>query len=351
MSNSIGNYYKITTFGESHGKALGCIIDGCPAGIEIKKSYIQKFLDIRRPGKSKYVTTRKEKDSVSFVSGIFNNQTTGTPICLIVKNYNKISNDYKNIENLYRPGHADFTYFIKYGTRDHRGGGRSSARTTLSIVIAGSIARKILNDFFNIKFNSYVNKVGKEKIKVFNERPLDQLHDFGKNKSLIKIKDLIRNTTKNCDSLGSRIKLIITGLLPGIGEPLYEKLESELIKGLIGINAIKSISIGNGFNIEKLKGSENNDEIRNFGFLSNNSGGILGGISTGQDIILTLKIKPTPSVFKKQRTINTSFKNKLISIKGRHDPCVGLRAPVIIESISSVVILNLIMKQRVNLFY
>ncbi|MGX7589746.1 chorismate synthase [Candidatus Vidania fulgoroideorum] len=352
MSNSLGNYFKITTFGESHGKAIGCIIDGCPPGIKIKESYIQKLLNKRKPGKSKYVTSRKEKDKVSFLSGIYKNKTTGGPLCLVCYNYNKLGVDYKNIKNIFRPGHADITYFTKYNIRDYKGGGRSSARTTISIVIAGSIARKILKEFFNIKIFSYIKSVGKVKIGFLNKEIIKKSIFTIPNKNNIKdIKEEIKKTTRNCNSIGSSIKLIITGLMPGIGEPLYKKLDMELIKNLIGLNAVKSISIGDGYKIHKMNGDKSNDQINKKGFNSNKAGGILGGISTGQDIIINIFIKPTPSIYIEQNTICKNYKESKIKTSGRHDPCVGLRAPVITESISSIVILNLIMKQKINLFF
>ncbi|QSW37919.1 chorismate synthase [Candidatus Vidania fulgoroideae] len=352
MSNSLGTYFKVTTFGESHGKAIGCIIDGCPSGIEIKKSYIQRFLNKRKPGKSRYVTSRKEKDKVMFLSGVYKDKTTGSPLCLVCYNYNKLSKDYKNIKDVFRPGHADITYFNKYGVRDYRGGGRASARTTISLVIAGSIARKILKDFFNIKIFSYINSVGNKNISFVNKRNIgDNIFSVPNTLNIGDIKKEIREATIKCDSVGSSIKLIITGMLPGIGEPLYKKLDSELTRNLIGINAVKSLSIGNGYHMYRKYGSNSNDQIKSTGFISNNSGGILGGISTGQDILIDIFIKPTPSIYIKQDTICKEYKNRETKIIGRHDPCVGLRAPVIMESISSVVILNLIMKQRLNLFF
>ncbi|MGX7458772.1 chorismate synthase [Candidatus Vidania fulgoroideorum] len=352
MSNSLGTYFKVTTFGESHGKAIGCVIDGCPPGVKIEEEYIQKYLDRRKPGRNKYVTSRKEEDKVSFISGVYKGKTTGNPLCLVCYNYNKLSKDYKNIKDIFRPGHADITYLLKYGIRDYKGGGRSSARTTIALVIAGSIARKILKEFFNVKIYSYINSIGKTKISFLSKKIIKgSIFTIPNKKDIRKVKREIRNSVLECDSVGSSIKIVIGGLMPGIGEPLYKKLDMELTKNLIGLNAVKSIAIGNGYKMHRIKGSKSNDQINSRGFLSNKAGGILGGISTGQDIIINIMVKPTPSIYIEQKTICKEYKELKIKTSGRHDPCVGLRAPVITESITSIVIINLIIKQRLNLFF
>lgn len=352
MNNSIGNLFKVTTFGESHGKCIGCVIEGCPVGFKIKKKYISKELDKRKPGTNKFVTPRKEKDNIKIISGIFKNKCTGTPIGIIVKNKNKISSDYANIKNIFRPGHADFTYLNKYGIRDYRGGGRSSARTTISLVISGAIAKKILKKYFNIKIFSYLNSIGNIKIKFIKKKNVVIKNLFIPNKKIKKkIFLLLTNTMKNCNSLGCKISLIVSGLTPGIGEPLYEKINSNIFQHISNLNAVKAVEIGKGIKSSYIYGDENNDEYFKEGILTNNSGGVLGGISTGKDINLNIFIKPTSSIFLKQKTINKKKKECNVKISGRHDPCVGIRAVPIIESIISIVILNLIFKQKINNFY
>lgn len=351
MYNTFGDFFKVTTFGESHGDSIGCVIDGCPSGINFNKKFIQYNLDLRRPGKNKYVSKRDEKDKIKVISGIFNNVTTGSPICVIVKNINKISEDYDDIKDIFRPGHADITYFFKYGVRDYKGGGRSSARTTISLVIAGSIAKMILLDFFNIKIFSYLNSISNTKLNFINKKFIKSSPFFSTCKNNNLIINKIKSVVRDCDSVGASIKTIITGLFPGIGDPCFKKLDMELAKIVVGLNAVKAISFGSGFKSISKKGSENNDNINSKGFESNNSGGILGGISTGQDIIFTTFIKPTPSIFKEQKTIEkNNLKEKMIKVKGRHDPCVAIRAPIIIDSIVSIIILNSIFIQRTNLF-
>ncbi|MGX7582665.1 chorismate synthase [Candidatus Vidania fulgoroideorum] len=351
ISNTIGALFKVTSFGESHGKAVGCIIDGCPAGFKLDIARIQSFLDMRRPGKNKYVTSRQEPDKIQILSGLISGCTTGTPICVIIYNYNTISSDYNNITFAFRPGHADLPYFYKYGLRDHRGGGRSSARATIALVIAGAIARDILMCFYNIRVYSYVNSIANIELDFLNQAHRTQNQFCFPNVfNDLFIKNSILTGTQNCDSVGATIKLFITNLFPGLGDPLYSKLDAELVAAIMSINAVKCVFLGNGNSVNVLTGKANNDLITATGFLSNNAGGILGGISTGQDIILTAVIKPTPSIFLPQRTISSAFKNIVLSIAGRHDPCVGLRAPVIVESIAAIVIFNSILRQRVYCF-
>ncbi|QSW37761.1 chorismate synthase [Candidatus Vidania fulgoroideae] len=351
MSNSFGALFKVTSFGESHGTAIGCIVDGCPAGFKLNIARIQSFLDMRRPGKNKYVTSRQEPDKIQVLSGLFLGRTTGTPICIVVYNYNIVSSDYNNITFAFRPGHADLAYFYKYGVRDHRGGGRSSARATIAVVIAGAIARDILMCFYNVKIYSYVNSIANVELDFLNQaQHLQNQFHFPNVFNNFFIKSSILNGTQNCNSVGATIKLFITNLLPGLGDPLYSKLDAELVTAIMSINAVKCVFLGNGNLVNIIGGVVNNDAITASGFLSNNSGGILGGISTGQDVILTAIIKPTPSIFIPQRTISNAFKSIILSITGRHDPCVALRAPVIIESISAIVIYNCILKQRAYCF-
>ncbi|MGX7589330.1 chorismate synthase [Candidatus Vidania fulgoroideorum] len=350
--NIIGNYFKVATFGESHGNSVGCLIDGCPAGIKIDSNYIQKNLNKRRPGSSKFVTQRNEGDNIKIISGIYKKKTTGTPIGIIVKNLNKISKDYSNIKNKFRPGHADITYYLKYRIRDHRGGGRSSARTTISLVIAGSIAKKILTKYFNIKIFSYLKKIKNLKIPFIDKKNANYKNFFSPNiEYKKKIENIIVKTLKSNDSVGCVIGLRINGIIPGIGDPLFSKLDSNLLKSIMDLNAVKAVEFGEGIKNSKSNGSINNDQFFKEGFLKNDSGGFLGGITTGQEINLNIYFKPTSSIFKEQSTLNKKFENKKILIKGRHDPCVGLRAAPIIESISSIIIIDSIMSQKINSFF
>ncbi|MGX7577042.1 chorismate synthase [Candidatus Vidania fulgoroideorum] len=337
MSNSIGKIYKFTTFGESHGNSLGVVIDGCPPGIKISKKIIQKELDIRKPG-GKFVSPRKERDKLILLSGTFNKRTTGTPIGVIVNNLNQISKDYSNILEKFRPGHADITYFKKYNTRDYRGGGRASARTTISIVIAGSIAKFILLKYFNIKIFGYVSSIGNNKIEYL----------YKKSQNLIG--NHIINILKKNDSLGATLRFEINNIPFGIGEPIFDKLESKISQIVTSVNAVKAIEFGKAIKSSFSKGSINNDQISNKGFLSNNNGGLLGGISNSQDINFKIYMKPTSSIPKNQNSINIYLKETNIKVIGRHDPCVGLRAIPIIEASVASIILDLILIQKSRIF-
>jgi len=352
MSSTIGDLYKITTFGESHGKYIGCVIEGCPSGIIIKKKIIQKELNLRKPGKNKYVSLRKEKDKVILTSGIFKNRTTGTPISVIVKNKEKRSVDYFNISDKFRPGHADLTYQKKYNIRDYRGGGRSSARTTISIVIAGAIAKHILKEMFNIKIFGYVYSVGKKNIPFYKKSHIKKNIFFLPNLELVReIKSYIKKLIKSNDSIGGVINVNISNMPFCLGEPVFDKIESKTSYILSGLNAIKAIEFGSGIYSSVLNGSKNNDKLTSKGFIGNNSGGILGGISSGQDLNIKLHIKPTSSIFKKQKTISEYNSNKEIKIRGRHDPCVALRAVPIIESAVAITILDLVMRHKSKSFF
>ncbi|MGX7582945.1 chorismate synthase [Candidatus Vidania fulgoroideorum] len=348
MSNTIGKFFKISTFGESHGNSLGCIIEGCPSGINFNKGYIQSFLNKRRPGKNKFVSLRNEEDKLKILSGVFKKKTTGTPIAIIVNNLNKRSIDYNNLISNFRPGHADFSYSKKYKVRDYRGGGRSSARTTISIVIAGALARIILKEIYNIKIFSYISSIGKKKFK-FNYK-IDKefnipLVDVKKAKKYINI------VKKKLDSVGSVINLNILNLPFSIGEPLFMKIESEIFGLISSINAVKAIEIGSGLLCSKKNASENNDLFYKKGFLSNNSGGVLGGISNGQDLNFKVHIKPTSSIGINQKTINNNNKEINLKIVGRHDPCIGLRAIPIIEACACISIVDLIIINKLNSFF
>jgi len=334
-SNSIGKMFKFTTWGESHGKAIGCVIDGVPSNIKLDEKDIQKYLDKRRPGQSKYTSQRKEKDEVEILSGVFEGKTTGHPISLIIYNVDQKSKDYSDIKNIFRPGHADYTYWAKYGIRDYRGGGRSSARETAMRVAAGSIARKVIKHKLksNFAIQGALVQIGGCKIdyKNWNEKSIEKNELFCPDKNILeKWKHIIKDARKDGSSLGAIIEIRCKGMPVGLGEPVYEKLDSDIAKALMSINAVKGVEIGNGFRSVYETGISNVDEMRikkgEPYFLSNNNGGILGGISTGQEIIVRFCVKPTSSIITKRKTINIKLKETEISTRGRHDPCVGIRA-------------------------
>jgi len=340
--NSFGKIFKFTTFGESHGKAIGVVIDGVPAGLKIDEEFIQSEMDRRKPGKNRFATQRKEDDKVEILSGVFEGYSTGTPISMVIFNTNQKSKDYSNIKDIFRPGHADFTYFHKYGIRDYRGGGRSSARETAARVAAGAIAKLILKEL-NIEIKSGVIEIG-------GIRANEENFEFAKSSEIFaldseieeKWKNLIDEYRKNHDSLGGVVKVKISNLPVGLGEPIYYKLDNILASAMVSINAVKGIYIGNSKS-HKLSGSENNDEIRKEGFLSNNSGGILGGISNGEDVEFEVYFKPTPSIFKTQKTIDKNSNEVDFSLQGRHDPIVAIRGSVVAESMSAVVIADMLL--------
>ena len=334
-SNSIGKIFNFTTWGESHGKAIGCVVDGVPSNILLNEKDLQLFLDKRRPGQSKFTTQRKEKDCVEILSGVFEGKTTGHPISLIIYNEDQKPNDYEEIKDIFRPGHADFTYWSKYGIRDYRGGGRSSARETAMRVAAGAIARKVIskklaNDY---KIIGALVQIGNSKINYqnWNDDFIQKNELFCPDQNILENwKNMIDSARKNGSSLGAIIEVRCKGMPVGLGEPIYDKLDSDLAKAMMTINAVKGVEIGNGFKSVEETGISNVDEMRIENnepkFTSNNNGGILGGISTGQDIIVRFCVKPTSSILSKRKTINTNFKETEISTKGRHDPCVGIRA-------------------------
>ncbi len=354
MNNSFGKIYRISTYGESHGSAIGVIIDGCPPEIKIDKEYIQNELDRRKPGQSKITTQRKESDSVEILSGIFNGKSTGSPISLLIKNKDHKSSDYNHISNSYRPSHADFTYDKKYSNRDFRGGGRSSARETANWVAAGAISKKILEKL-NIKINAFVSKVGKIKLNK-NYKDLD----FKTIESNIvrcpdpifadKFIKLIENTRKKKDTVGGIITCVITDCPVGIGEPIFGKLHAELGKAMLSINAVKGFEYGSGFNGVEMNGSIHNDEFQikkgEISTKSNYSGGIQGGISNGQDIYFNVAFKPVSTIMKNQNSIDENNKKVIVKGKGRHDPCVVPRAVPIVESMAANVIVDLYLQGK-----
>ena len=354
--NTFGKLFRFTSWGESHGAAIGCIIDGCPPRIPLSEKDIQKYLNERKPGSSKFVTQRKEDDKVTILSGVFEGKTTGTPIMLIIWNKDQKSKDYSDIKNKFRPGHADLTYFLKYGIRDYRGGGRSSARETASRVAAGAVARKVINHMLkkDITIQGAVMQVGKLAInpRNFNWKEVRKNNFFSPDKKIVKVwEEYLTTTRKKGSSLGAKIIVNAKNVPAGLGEPVYGKLDAELASAMMSINAVKGVEIGSGNDSIELTGDQNSDELRidkrkKITFSSNNSGGILGGISSGQDIDVSITVKPTSSILKSQKTINNKFKNTTISTKGRHDPCVGLRAVPIAEAMMACVLADQIMRNK-----
>lgn len=346
--NTFGTLFKLTTFGESHGIALGGIIDGCPAGLVIDEAFIQSELDKRKPGQSRITTQRKEADKVEFLSGIFEGKTTGTPIGFTIYNTNEKSKDYDHIKDSFRPSHADFTYEAKYGHRDYRGGGRSSARETASRVVGGAIAKLILKHY-NININAYVTQAGK--LKLDNPYTFYNLEDTYNNparcpdeKMAQQMFDYIDEIRKEGDTIGGITTCVVKGCPIGLGSPVFDRLEADLAKAMLSINATKGFEIGSGFNGVNLKGSEHNDEFYTEGdFIktkTNNSGGIQGGISNGEDIYFNVAFKPVATIMKPQNSIDKNGKNVIVNGKGRHDPCVLPRAIAIVEAMTAMVILD-----------
>ena len=341
MSNTFGKAFTMTTFGESHGKALGCIVDGVPAGLKIDEAFIQSELDRRKPGKSKLETARKEDDKVEILSGTFEGFSTGTPIMMVIFNGNQKSRDYDNVKDLFRPGHADFTYFHKYGIRDYRGGGRSSARETAARVAAGSIAKLMLKTL-GVEIVSGLSEVDGIKADSydFNHAKTSIMYALDASREESQ-KEAILTAKNKHDSVGGVVVTVATGVPIGLGEPLYYKLDAILAEAMMGINAAKGVEIGDGVASTHLKGSENNDAITPEGFRTNHSGGILGGISNGDDLIVKTHFKPTPSIFKEQDTINTKNEAMKFELKGRHDPCVAIRGSVVCEAMMALVIADM----------
>ena len=345
--NTFGTIFKVTTFGESHGKALGCIIDGCPPNLKIDESDIQKDLNRRKPGQSKYTTQRKEDDKIEILSGVFNGLTTGTPIALLIYNKDHKSKDYSEIKNKFRPGHADFTYQKKYGIRDYRGAGRSSARETVARVAAGAIAKKYLSKINKTKIYGYVSQLGEikaENIKIsdIEKNPFF----FPDKKKIIELENYLTSIRKSGDSIGAQVTVVGKNIPIGLGEPVFDKLDALLAQGMMSINAVKGVEIGAGFDVVTQKGSQARDEITPKGFLSNFSGGTLGGISTGQDLHVNIALKPTSSILIPGKTIDKKNKPTTIRTKGRHDPCVGIRAVPIAEAMMAITICDLYLRHK-----
>ena len=347
--NTFGKVFRFTTWGESHGPAIGCVVDGCPPNITLSEKDIQGDLNRRKPGQSKFTTQRKERDLVQILSGVFEGKTTGTPISMIIYNEDMKSKDYGNIKNKFRPGHADYTYFKKYGIRDYRGGGRSSARETASRVAAGAIAKKVLSQLLGKKFGviGAVTQIGPVMSNPDNwdEKQIRKNPFFSADKDIVEVyEDYLLDIRKQGSSCGALIELRAKGIPVGLGAPLYSKLDSDIASALMSINAVKAVNIGAGMDAAGLTGETNSDEIRNkngkVNFKTNNAGGILGGISSGQDIICSFSVKPTSSILNTRETIDKSGKNTKISVHGRHDPCVGIRAVPIGEAMLACVLLD-----------
>jgi chorismate synthase len=345
--SSIGSMFRVTTFGESHGPALGCIVDGCPPGLDLNEADLQRDLDRRRPGSSRYTSQRQEADLVKILSGVFEGKTTGTAIGLMIENTDQKSKDYTDIKDLFRPGHADYSYYRKYGIRDYRGGGRASARETAMRVAAGGIAKKYLRDNHEIEIKGYLAQIGDIRVEqvdwdIVNDNPF-----FCPDASKISgMENLIDQLRRDGDSIGAKITVVATGLIPGLGEPVFQKLDAGIASAMMGINAVKGVEIGSGFDSVEQRGSAHRDEITPDGFLSNNAGGVLGGISTGQDIVVHLALKPTSSITLPAKTIDLKGNPTEVVTKGRHDPCVGLRATPIAEAMLAIVLMDHLLRHR-----
>ena len=353
--NTFGKIFRFTTWGESHGPAIGCIVDGCPPNIALSEKDIQKDMNLRRPGNTKFVSQRKESDKIEILSGIFNGKTTGTPISILIRNEDKRSRDYESIKNKFRPGHADFTYFQKYKIRDYRGGGRQSARETASRVAAGAIAKAVLRNIIGKKFNiigavTQLGLMGCNKNN-WNNNEIRKNPFFCPDKKSVKLwEKYLLAVRKSGSSCGAIIELRAKGIPPGLGAPIYSKLDADIAGALMSINAVKGVNVGAGMNAAYLSGEENSDEMksgsRKIKFKSNNAGGILGGISSGQEIITSFAVKPTSSIVNSRETIDKKGKNVKISVRGRHDPCVGIRAVPIGEAMLACVLLDHFLMNR-----
>ncbi len=345
--NSFGRAFTVTTFGESHGLALGCIVDGCPPGMALTEDDIQIDLERRRPGKSRHTTGRREPDQVKILSGVFEGVTTGTPIGLLIENKDQRSKDYGDIKDKFRPGHADYTYLQKYGIRDYRGGGRSSARETTMRVAAGAIARKYLFEKLGIEVRGYLSQLGPIQLDCVDISAVDSNPFFCADPDRVtELAEFMDKLRSEGDSIGAKISVLATNVPPGLGEPVFDKLEADLARGLMSINAVKGVELGAGFAAITQRGSEHRDEMGPDGFSKNDAGGTLGGISSGQDILASIALKPTSSIAVPGKTIDTSGKATEIVTTGRHDPCVGLRATPIAEAMVALVLMDHYLRHR-----
>jgi len=345
--NTFGKLFTVTTFGESHGPALGCIVDGCPPGLELSVEDIQEDLDRRKPGTSRYTTQRREADEVKILSGVFEGKTTGTPIGLLIENTDQRSKDYSNIKDSFRPAHADYTYTHKYGFRDYRGGGRSSARETAMRVAAGAIAKKYLRERLGVEVRGYLSQLGPIKVEKLDWSIVNTNPFFCPDADKIPLmEEYMEKLRKEGDSIGAKISVVASNVPPGLGEPIFDRLDAELAHAFMSINAVKGVEIGAGFAAVEQKGTEHRDEMTPEGFLSNQAGGILGGLSTGQDIIAHMALKPTSSLHLPGRSINIHGEPIEVITKGRHDPCVGIRATPIAEAMMALVLMDHYLRHR-----
>lgn len=345
--NSIGKLFTLTTAGESHGSALIGIIDGCPPNLALCAADLQADLDRRKPGTSRHISQRREDDEVEILSGVFEGKTTGTPIALLIKNTDQKSKDYSNIKNSFRPGHADYTYFYKYGIRDYRGGGRASARETALRVAAGGIAKKYLKEQYGVKICGYLAQIGTIKLDFQNWEAVDNNPFFAPNNTQItQLENYMDELRKSGDSIGAKISVVAHKIPLGLGEPIFDKLDADIAKAMMSINAVKGVEIGAGFECITQKGSQHRDAIMPDKFLSNNAGGILGGISSGQDILVNIALKPTSSLRLPIKSIDINNKKIEVATTGRHDPCVGIRATPIAEAMLALVLIDHVLRQR-----
>ncbi len=345
--NTFGRVFTVTSFGESHGPALGCIVDGCPPGLPLTEADLQADVDRRRSGTSQFTSQRKEPDTVRILSGVFEGRTTGTPIGLLVENQDQRSRDYDKIKDRFRPGHADYTYQQKYGFRDHRGGGRSSARETVMRVAAGAIARKFLKDRLNVRIHGYLAQMGSIVLEPKSPAGAYDNPFFCPDPSRVKeLEEAIWRLREAGDSIGARVTVIAEGVPPGLGEPVFDRLDADLASAMMGINAVKGVEIGAGFRAVEQRGSEHRDELTPTGFKSNQAGGVLGGISSGQDIVVSIALKPTSSITVPGATIDVHGNPAQIATTGRHDPCVGMRATPIAEAMMALVLMDHYLRYR-----
>ncbi len=345
--SSIGELFRVTTFGESHGPSLGCVVDGCPPGMALCEADLQGDLDRRRPGTSRYTTQRREADQVRILSGVFEGRTTGTAIGLLIENTDQKSRDYDDIRDRFRPAHADYTYYRKYGIRDYRGGGRASARETAMRVAAGGIAKKYLREECGVRIRGCLVQMGELKLEPVDWSAVEQNPFFCPEPAKVgQLEEMIDRLRREGNSTGAKIRVIAQGMLPGLGDPVFSKLDADIAGAMMSINAVKGVEIGAGFDSVTQSGTEHRDEITPGGFLSNHAGGILGGISTGQDIVVQLALKPTSSITQPARSIDTSGREVEVVTTGRHDPCVGVRATPIAEAMLAIVLMDHLLRHR-----
>ncbi len=345
--NTIGKLFTVTSFGESHGLAIGCIVDGCPPGMSLSEADIQPDLERRRPGKTRHTTQRREPDEVQILSGVFEGKTTGTPIGLIIHNQDQRSKDYGEIAQKFRPGHADYTYIQKYGLRDYRGGGRSSARETAMRVAAGAIAKKYLRERYGVEVRGYLSALGPIRPQGFSWDPVEENPFFWPDADQVpELEAYMDALRKEGDSIGAEVSVVASGMSPGWGEPIFDRLDADVAHALMSINAAKGVEIGAGFESVAQKGTEHRDQMTPEGFLSNNAGGVLGGISSGQDVVARVAFKPTSSIRLGGQTVDVQGDSTDVITKGRHDPCVGIRAVPIAEAMLAIVLLDHALRQR-----